>query len=161
MKTLAELKREVNKGNLYFEMVYRYGEEIPERCKGIRRGVRANSVAIYIETQDGKQSELRIPYASLMEYDGNRLVIYQAGQRDLTEQEQAVLNSLKTAESEYYKANPYGDYFWQKQAYFKSHKEFYHLAGWESHNGKYYRNGKVTDSAIKGKKILEYKITRQ
>lgn len=162
MKTISELKREVNKGNVYFEMVYRYGNDIPERLQGKRKGLGANSVAISIQRQDGQPSELRLPHASLIEYDGETLTIYQAGERELNETEQALLNELETAENEYNKTNPYGDYFWQKKAYWRAHREHYYLAGWEWHRGKYYDafENKVKDSAIKGAKILEYKITR-
>lgn len=39
MKTLADLKRDATSGKIKFELIERYGkmgDEIPERCRGVR-----------------------------------------------------------------------------------------------------------------------------
>ena len=67
MKTLAELKREANAQSISAEMIYRYGEEIPERLKGIRRATRANTVGVFFRNANGEERVLSIRAASLIE----------------------------------------------------------------------------------------------
>lgn len=94
MKTLADFKRDAASGKIKLEMVERFGktgEEIPERCRGIRTIQSVNTVKIVLETADGLTSSLAFPPAKLIEYDGKSLTIYESGERDLTEQERKVL----------------------------------------------------------------------
>lgn len=78
MKTLADFKRDVASGKIKLEMVERFGktgEEIPERCRGIRAIQSVNTVEIMLETADGLTSSLDFPPAKLIEYDGKSLTI--------------------------------------------------------------------------------------
>lgn len=162
MKTLAELKREVNTGKLKFEMIYRFGVAIPEKMQGLRQATRASSVAIMLLNNQGQESELRIDTAKLIDYDGETLTVYQAAERDLTEEEKAIKAKEVAYVDEYLKRNPYGEPYWQEVAFYKEHKDFAYLSGWDEHKGKRYTyNGKIFDKSIKGEKILQYKIYRE
>ena len=158
--TLAQLKREANAQSISAEMIYRYGEEIPERLRGIRKATRANTVSIFFQNADGRESELSIKAASLIEYDGDTLTIYEAGTREPNEQEKAILNDYVKATAEHEKNNPLSGGYWHKVSYFSAKKEFGYLTGWETIRGKRYdhNTNKITDNAIKGEAIIKYKI---
>lgn len=162
MKTLADLKRDATSGKIKFELIERYektGDEIPERCRGIRTVKKVNSVGILLETADGKTSELEFCPAKLIEYDGKTLTIYQAGTRELNEIEKLILAKWKRVQEEYEKKNPYCSSYWKMKEYFdKNNCPCPYLAGWEKVRGKRYMNGKVVDDSIKGKAILKYNI---
>ncbi len=159
--TLAQLKRDAASGKIRFEMFERYGETgdvIPERCRGIRTVEKVNNVAIMLKTADGKTSELRFDSAKLVEYDGETLTIFERGERDLTEQEKAILAEWERIQAEYEARNPYSDSYWKKKDYF-SKCPCPWLAGWEFVRGKKYNyNGKVIDNQVRGKAILKYRI---
>lgn len=161
MKTLAELKREANAQTISAEMVYRYGKEIPERLRGIRKAVRANTVAVFFQNADGAESELSIKSASLIDYDGESLTIYEAGKRQPNPEEMEVLNAYKKAEMEHIKSNPFSDCYLFMVSFFKKNQPFEYLSGFETVRGKRYnRDGTITDRAIKGDVIIRYKIYR-
>ncbi len=161
MKTLAEFKRDAASRKIKLEMYERYGktgEEIPERCRGIRTIQKVNTVGIILVTTDGLTSELRFPSAKLVEYDGKFLTIYARGERDLTEQEQKILENWKKIEDDYYLKNPCGDSYWKRKDYFNGCPCPW-LAGYETVRGKYYNyNGKVLDNQVRGNAILKYKV---
>jgi uncharacterized protein YifE (UPF0438 family) len=159
MKTLAELKREANAQSISAEMIYRYGEEIPERLRGIRKATRANTVAVFFQNSDGRESELSIKAASLIDYDGETLTIYEAGKREPNAEEKAILQAYEKAKAEHEKNNPFSDGYWHKVSFFNKHKDFQYLAGFETVRGKRYNyDGTITDNAIKGAAIIKYKI---
>ena len=96
MKTLADLKRDAKSGTLEAKMIVRCGStDIPEQLSGWRKIIDSNSVAIFVLRHDGKKSELPLKKSSLVEYDGDSLTVYSAGLRDLTEQEQRVMDGWK------------------------------------------------------------------
>ena len=77
--SLAELRREAKGQKIKFEMIERYGktgEAIPERLRGIREVSEVNTVGIKLVNQSGAISELSIPRASLINYDGDYLKVY-------------------------------------------------------------------------------------
>lgn len=164
MKKLADFKRDAASGKVKLELVERYGktgEEIPERCRGIRAIQSVNTVGITLETEHGLTSALDFPPAKLIEYTGKSLTIYESGERDLTEQEQKVLEDWQKIEKEYYEKNPYGDAYWKKKDYFK-HCPCPWLNGYETVKGKYYNyNGKIIDNQVRGKAILKYNVYAQ
>lgn len=159
MRTLADLKRDANSGRMYMMMMERYGStEIIDRLKGVRPVLRSNTVAIILRNQDGRESEMRFENAALTEYTGDTLTIYNPGERDLTPEEQAVLNQAEAERERYEKENPYSESYWHMKQFFKN-CPFPYLAGNETIKGKRYQyNGKIQDNKIKGKAILKYKI---
>jgi len=162
MKSVAELKRQAAAGKIKFEMIERFGktgDEIPPFCRGIRKVKRVNTVAILLETTDGLESELRLGSAKLIEYDGEYLTIYAPGERDVTAEEQAVLDGAKAISDRHLAVNPYGNGgFWECKQFFKDSPCPW-MCGYETIKGKRYNyKGKVIDNAVKGAAILKYKI---
>lgn len=161
MKTLAELKREANAQAISVEMIYRYGKEIPERLKGIRKATRANTVGVFFRNARGEESELHITSANLIDYDGDAITVYQPGTRELTSEEQNALDKATEAQREYEKKYPYCESWFVKGAYIKNHyPQFDYLTSHERKRGKYYymHNNTISDNAIKGEAIIKYKV---
>ncbi len=169
MKTLADLKRDSKSGKLYGVMVVWCGNtEIPERLAVKRQIFDANSVAVFFKMPDGKKSELRIERASLLEYTDESLTIYDGGFRDLTEQEQRIMNEWKeiASRSENVKQSeidmlPDGSSMFYKEKRFYQEKGFSYLRGLEEERGMKYdfNTGKIRDKNIKGNISLQYKLS--
>ena len=164
MKTIADLKRDVKSGNMSMEMLEWYGktgEDIKPILRGIRKVEGANSVALLLRNNEGNTSELRIKYATLIEYDGENLTVYDAGHRDLTVEEKNILAEWERIEKEYLEKNPFAEIFWKRRDYF-SKCSCPWLDGSEMKRGKKleYVNGRpmVRDNAIKGEAVLKYKV---
>lgn len=156
--TLAQLKRDANSGKMSIEMIERYGStNIIERLRGIRKVKKANSVAIILINLDGKESELRINSAKLIDYDGKNLTVYEAGTREPSAEEKAVLAKAKELYNKY--ADTYSGGYWQVKQMIKDSK-FPYMSGLEEIRGKRYdrTTGLVYDNAIKGEPILKYNV---
>lgn len=170
MKTLAELKREAKAGILSAELVERFGsDQIPERLRGRRKIIGANTKDIKFMNLDGTISELRIDAASLIEYDGITLKVFRPGLRGLNPEEQIVMDGWKViAETPEYRreleADIYTDgssAYYRQKAYFEKHNMLY-LMGFERQRGKKYdlNSGQISDYNVRGDMILCYKIYR-
>ena len=161
MKTLAELKRDANTGRMSLKLTERYNQtekDFPERLRGIRKVKKSNSIGLILINADGKESALRIKRAALMEYDGENLIVYEAGEREPNEQEKRILEDWEKVREQYEKENPYSEIYWKKKSYFENCPCPY-MSGFNSYKGKRYQyNGKVLDSSIKGYPILKYKV---
>ena len=161
-KTLAEFKRECQTRQICLELVERFGKtgsEIPARCRGVREIFQTNTVGVLLVNSEGEKSELSYPAASLFEYNGNSIIIYERGERNLTEQEKSILAQWKSIEEEYFRVNPCGDSFWKCKNFFETCPCPW-LSGFSTVKGKTFRNGKVIDSKIRGKAILKYIVHR-
>ena len=167
MKTLSELKA-IAKTNLYeAKLIYRYGEEIPERLSGWRKIVGSNSVAIFLLNNEGKQSELRIENASLIEFNDTILSIFEVGERELNEEELKLLQAWKeiTDTEEYKKQGEIDALTDGSQNYYKK-KSFFrnaeYMLGFDFSQGKRYNHntGKMYDKKVKGKIILQYEFRK-
>ncbi|MCI9290285.1 MAG: hypothetical protein HFE32_00600 [Clostridia bacterium] len=171
MKTLAELKREAKSGILEGKFIHhsQFGANLPKRLQGWRKLIDSNSVAIYFLTSDGKKSELRLDKASLVDYDGQTLTIFNAGYRDLTEEEKYVMNVWKEKSStSQFKAQEELDAlsdgsstYWAKVFYFRK-VGYEYLMGFNKQRGMKYDTimGKVQDDKIKGTICMQYQIRR-
>lgn len=168
--TLAQLKRDAKSGKLYGEMTEQFGStEIPERMRGQRKIVDANSVGITFLNADGKKSECGIDRATLVEYTGDSLTVFQPGYRDLDADEIRVMNGWKKiTETEDYKRRAEVDIlsdgsstYWQQKGFFRDAGKEY-LMGFEEQAGcKYdFNTGKIRDKSIRGDAILKYKIVK-
>jgi hypothetical protein len=170
MKTFAELKRNADSGNYYIEMVYRYGDEIPDRLKGIRQLVGSKTKAILIRTNDNKVSQLDIDNTNLIDISDNALIIYNSGFRELTNQEQEIMNiwkkianepdNQKQAETDLLTDG--STMFWKKKGFFTGLNAGY-LLGHEKEKGEKYdfNTGKIRSDKVKGDKIMEYRIIKK
>ena len=164
MKTLVQLKQDAKSGRMSMEMIERYGaygEQIPEKLRGIRRVVGANTVALHLQNNDGNISELQVKCASLVEYDVDTLVVYEAGLRDLTDEERTILAEWKRIEDEHIKQNPFGDTYWKRKNYFATCTCPW-LDGGDAVRGKRLEyvcgTPKIRDNSIKGEAILKYRV---
>lgn len=170
MKTLAELKREAKSGTLEGRMVIRGGSDnIPERLKDWRKIVASNSVSIFFQMSDGSVSELSLPQASLVEYDGTTLTVYNAGFRDLTVEEQRVMDGWKEksstpefkAQSDIDALTDGSSTYWAEVAYF-SKAGYEYLRGIKEQRGLMYDaiRQQVRDAKIKGTVCMQYEIRK-
>lgn len=163
MKTMAQFKRDAASGKMSLELLERNGSaDFPDRLKGVRKVTKANSVEITLVNQKGEGSCMRLGRASLMEYDGDSLVMYNPGYRDLTEQETAILAEGQRIRAEYEQRNPYGNAYWTMKDYFKNCPCPW-LAGFGTVRGKqlvYGRDEKklIRDSDVKGDAVLKYHV---
>jgi hypothetical protein len=168
MKTLSDLKRDAKNGKIDAKMVLRFGDtNIPERLQGFRKVIDANTNSIKFLTNEGKISSLEINYASLVEYDTERLTIYNAGFRELNEEENNILKEWKKiADTKEYKERSENDMmsdgsstYWQKKGFFDK-RGFSYLTGGSSQNGLKFDTCKnmIQDKAIKGEIELQYEL---
>lgn len=169
-KSLAALKRDANEKKLKVVMTYRYGEKIPERLQGVRTVVGANSVALLISTQNGEISELRIKYSALIEYTGDKIIVYNAAERELTPEEEKCMAEWDVI----YKTPKYQEHlktdllcdtnyiYWKRKDFFKKNKKEY-LLGYEFKQGKKmnWQTHKVIDMHIRGERSIEYSIVKE
>lgn len=158
--TLAQLKRDANSGKMALELIERYGKtgnEIKETMRGIRKVSRSNTVGIFLINNDGKESKLTIRSAKLIEYDGETLIIFNAGYREPTEEEKFVLAKRDEIYKQY--SDSYNGGFWQAKRMFENSKCPW-MEGNETKCGKRYdrNNNVVYDNIIKGRAILKYKV---
>ena len=128
----------------------------------IRNITRIQSNGFYLSQDNGKDSYLEFPKASLFEADEKGFKIFEAGLRELTEQEQAVKdNEPKDEKQEKIDMMSDGStMFFRRKKYF-SEKGFNYLFGNNKQEGKRltFKEGNpiIQDESIKGKLILEYK----
>jgi hypothetical protein len=122
--------------------------------QGIRKIIGSNSEGITFLLQDGRTSFLKIDGATLIEYDGETLTLYEAGLRDLTPAEKAVMDAWHK------KASTGSSTYWTQQAFFMN-AGYEYLAGTKK-AGKVidYPTQKVRDNKVRGNMILKYKIYR-
>jgi hypothetical protein len=172
--TLAQLKRDAKAGIISGELIERHGStEIIERLQGIRPVVDSNSVCIKFQNMDGKISECRIDAASLMEYTGDELLIFNPGIRPLNDEEQKVMDAWnKIAGTGEFRERLECDAltdgsstYWQEKYYFEKSSCPWLFGGTEVIKGKrvIYKDSKkmVVDNAVKGDVVLRYKIHRK
>lgn len=169
LKTLTDLRRDAKSEKLEGRIVYHWmwKEGLPERLQGWRKITDSNSVAIFFQNKDGRKSELRIERASLVDYDGETLIIYNGAERNLNEKEQHVMDEWnKIAQTEDYKKRAYYDAlsdgsstYYQKLAFFQK-AGYEYLLGYEKQHGMKYEwsTGKVYDESIKGDILIKYEL---
>lgn len=171
MKTLTDLKKDAKSGEYEARMVVRCGSDnVPSKLSGWRKIVTANTKSIFFEMNDGNLSELPLSKASLTEYDGERLTIYDAGYRDLNAEEQAVMGKWHEYAStpqfiERQEADALADgssTYWSEVAFFSKAGKEYLLGNKWQRGLKYDWNRKqVQDERIKGAVSMVYEIRKR
>lgn len=160
MKTIADLKRDLQKGTT---MTLTYSQFPHKFLNSTRFIVACKSNGIMLNSDENAKggSFLDFPKATLAEYDGENLNIYNAGVRDLTKEEQAIKdNKPRDEKQEAQDIMTDGSVmFWRCKKYYKDLGAEY-LEGHETIRGmKYNFNDKnITDDKIKGTLCLSYKI---
>lgn len=146
-------------------MTERWGHAPEPRYTTPRRVVKVQSNAFKFE--DGSYCEL--PVASLIDYDGENLTIYQAGYRPLSESEQAILSEWERIKNlpenqNFAKMDMCTDtsiMYHKEKAFLEKHNALY-LACYN--DLKYFTNPDgtrtemVRDNKVKGSPILKYKF---
>lgn len=170
MKTLADLKRDAKSGQYEVKMIVRCGStEIPEVLSGWRKMVDSNSVAVFVKANDGRKSELRLGKASLVEYDGETLTIYNAGYRDYTDEEKKVMQKWAIYSSRpQFKAQAEADVYSDGSSTYWSEVAFFAREGMEYLIGTEWKRGmradrqrnQVQDERIKGTVQMQYKVRK-
>ncbi len=172
IKSLAQLKRDAKSGKIWMKCVEYYGDpnKVPEKMRMPRRLVDANSVDIFFLSPDGDRSACSIRRAALVEYTDKGLTVFNYGERDLTPEEQKVMDEWNAIESsaefkEQARIDALSDgssTYWQKKWFFHD-KKMPWLTGWgdlmEYGKSYHYATGKVRDLNVRGEPILKYIIT--
>lgn len=185
MKTRADLFRDLKKGNKELLKTIHYGKTVEELILQNKNNrfiknmtewrsvskIQTNSISL-----DG--SWLDIPAASLVEYDGDTIKIYDVGYRHLTAEEQAVMEEWrKITQTERYKQDAYNDImtdgsttYYQDKRFFENSKYPYLNDCSDFKNGKKYTNviflenncrlegDFILDKSIKGLLLMAYAI---
>lgn len=165
--TLAQLKRDLQVGKT-LTMTYNsiQSGNYLERLNKPRKIVKIQSNGIYLEVENtGKGSFLELPKATLMDYNGKNLTIYETGYRDLTAEEKRIKDNepSKRLENRQLLENDSmtdgSQMYWADKRYYKELKAE-HLEGFKEVRGLYFdfNRQKIRDNSIKGEISLKYTI---
>ena len=139
-KTLAQLKRDLQKG-VKLKVIYHAIR--PERVGAIQEISKTQTNAICtLQERNGQMKDVYMNYpnsANLVEYIDNTFTFYEPGYRDLTEQEQELLNkmdNLSTKEEKMYDALTDGSTDYWRRKIFASDNKCEYLLGFEEKNTK-------------------------
>lgn len=159
--TLAQFKRDAASGKMGLQLLERYGKTIDS---GINPVVKVQSQSIGLQKGD-KISYLDIPYASLVEYDGEFLKVYDIGSRPLNAEEKAIMAAWeKKANTPEFKereridalSDGSGTYYTKKAFFMNSSCPYLFI---DKPNLKYnYNKKEIYDAKVKGSCILKYKV---
>ena len=131
------------------------------RPRAIRK-IQTNAVYLEGEENRGQGSYLEIPQASLMEYDGLTLNIYDYGIREMTAEEKRNCELALAERERYEKENPYSESFWHMKDWFKKCSTPWIDCCTEWIKGKKRGQGdnydKILDKSIKGNLVLQYEV---
>lgn len=173
LKPKAQLFRDLNDKVIALELIERFGDaDIPVSMRGVREIGKVNIVGCQLINSSGEKSFLEIPRASLVNYSDEELIIYLPGYREPYEEEEDVLEEWnEIASSDDYKERVRIDLltdgsstYYQKKKFFEDKEMLYLMI--KDKNGKGIEftkrnNGDkewLADPAVKGKKVLVYKI---
>jgi hypothetical protein len=159
MKSLADLKRDITKTKQIILLREPDNPRIFEKIQG---------TSFKLKKVNGGFTYLEIPKATLLEYDGTTVKIYEPGIRELTAEEQKIRDD-EPKDDEQFRIDMLSDgntMFYRKQRYYKETGLFY-LFGTEKEQGKRLTNNKgadgivkpmIEDDNIKGKLSIEYEL---
>ncbi len=162
--TLAQLKRDLCKGK---SLALVDAPTMPNHKNlNVKRYVVAtqgNGVTLSPDVNAPRGSFMELPKASLVEYDGKTVKIYQGGKRLLTEEEQQVIDTMPShqeANRELAERDIMTDgstTYWMDKRHTKEHQADWY---WETSRGlRYDFNDKMMwDDSVKGQLELVYKL---
>ncbi len=170
MKTKADFMKDAKSGNIKLRLIggenYSWIKEKRPQNLAPRTVVKAQTNAIYLEGQEngGKGSYLSIPAASLMEYDGETVSLYDPGTRDMTPEELANARAAEAERARWESENPYSDSFWHMKDFYRNCSTPWIYFGSGKVKGKTAGQGKdygrIVDDSIKGRMVLQYAVER-
>lgn len=176
MKTRTELIRNAKSGEFTFELIERYGSrKVNKLLQGKRTIEEIQTNGFYLVDNEGKKSFLDIPKASLIEYDGDELKIYNPGLRSMTDKEKSVMEEWEgITETDDFKRKKVADMLSDGNSTFREKTHFFALKnmlyltgnkdkGMELDPWKYLGGEEkcIRDEKIKGDVILVYKVKRK
>lgn len=150
--TLAKFVRDAKAG-MSLELIWRYGktgDDIDDRLRGVRKVTRVSRYKMDMMNTQGQESFLDFGSAKLVEYDGEYLTVYNPISRELTEDEQHVLDKINST-----------DMFFLKKEYARNSScPWIDPYGSKIIKGKRYisHENKVLDWSMRGEMILKYRI---
>lgn len=160
--TLAQFKRDAASGHMGLELIERYGEKISKPI--VVPVVKVQTNGVYLK-RGSNESFLDYPFASLFEYTGSMLKVYDVGLRKLNPTEERVMNQWRQIsntpqfrERARIDAMTDGNYTGRQEEMFFKQSPCPYL--YTEKNGlRYdYKTGKVYDPKVKGKCVLVYKV---
>jgi len=151
--TLAELKR-IKPGTKIIRVYNKLREIKPELREGTITKVQSNG--LYIDKRF-----LDFPPASLLEFDGQTIKIYEPGCRPLNEDEKRILANCPhdPKQEEIDMLTDGSQMYWRKKRYFHEQDADWYWGKW--HKGKRYSyndGGKMYDRSMRGELSLVYEI---
>lgn len=173
LKSRTQLFRDLKDKTIALELIERFGDtDIPMIMRGVRKVGTVNTVGCKLISSSGKESYLDIPRSSLVDYSDDELIIYSPGYREPYEEEEEVINEWnKIANSDDYKERANIDLltdgsstFYQEKRFFEERNMLYLMMQDKNGKGIDYNkqnNGDreyIADPAVKGDKILVYKV---
>lgn len=171
MKTKSEFMRDAKAGNIKLKLIggvnYEWIKKQRPQNLRPRAIVKVQTNAVYLEGEEnnGAGSYLSIPAASLIEYDGNTLNIYNAGIREMNEEEKKNAREADEERKRYAEEAPYSDGFWHMKDFYMNCSTPWIYYGNGKIKGKHAAQGsdfgKIIDDSIKGDLALMYEVERQ
>ena len=171
MKTLADLKRDLQIGDKIVMTFNRLNIESKNKLLNVERYiVSKNTTGIKLNIDKDAKTGSFLDYpkkATLCEYDGETLKIYDAGIRDLTDKEKNILDNLPSKRPENQEAvyneimTDGSSFYWKDKAYLSDNDAEY-LTGYETIRGLRYdfNTKKIIDESIRGDLSLSYKLIK-
>jgi hypothetical protein len=160
--TLAQFKRDAKTGHMGLELVERYGKK--ENKRQIVPVVKVQAEGVVLK-RDNKESYLDIPFASLVEYTGETLKVYDMGKRPLNDLELRVLNEWRKIENtKEYIERARIDVLTDSSLTYYREKKFFESSPcpYLFISSKRFRYNKgdtfIYDAQVKGKCILKYNV---
>ena len=164
----ARFLRDAKKDMKLFQTFFEYGEVKFPFWRKVKK-VQTNAISLETPNKSG-ESWIWLDYASLMDYDGKTLTIYNPGYRKPTAEEQRILNEWETVTEteEYQKAldrdclTDGSSCYWRKRAFFEKNNAIY-LCGWEEQRGMKMcfnsdHHGEIMDKKVRGTISLKYEV---
>lgn len=167
MKTFADLKRALTVGR---SITLTDAPAMPSHkyINVPRFIIKTQTNGVYLSTDKDSQkgSFMDLPRASLVDFDGDTISIYNVGERDLTEDEKRIMDNAPSRRPENKEAcerdvmTDGSSMFYADRAYYKGLDAQY-LEGFEVVRGLRFdfNRRKVNDEATKGTLQLKYKLS--
>ena len=164
----AQLLRDAKNGMELLQTFYEYGDVRFPFWRKVKK-IQTNAFALETPNKSG-ESWIYLDYASLVDYNGKTLTIYNPGYRKPTLEEQRILMEWDkiTKTEDYQKAlerdclTDGSSCYWRKRAFFEKNNAIY-LCGWEEQRGmKMCVNsdhlGEILDQKVRGTVSLKYDV---
>ena len=160
--SLAQFKRDASTGHMGLELIERYGKK--ETKSVIVPVVKVLTDSVILK-RGNKESYLDIPFASLVEYTGTTLKVFDKGKRPLIEKERFVLSEWKKIESTpKFQERMRVDVLTDGSFTFYQEKNFFEISPcpYLFNDSRRFRYTKgqdyIFDAQVKGECILKYRV---